>query len=169
MATNLQYGSATLHLTRESSTESVGGYASKTDMSQRKSRIIWDQSLDKTFLDACIHEVTTNRREGSALKPNSWKVVAEKLLKEHGLVVDQKQMRNRYDYYKGKYQAWVKLKSKTGNIYDPLTNKFNLTDKQWETETKLNKIVGALKTVPLLFPDLCTQLFGGSTCTDFDS
>ncbi|CAH1443978.1 unnamed protein product [Lactuca virosa] len=24
-----------------------------TDMSQRKSRIIWDQSLDKTFLDAC--------------------------------------------------------------------------------------------------------------------
>ena len=106
-------------------------------MSQRKSKIIWDQSLDKTFLDACIQEVTTYGREGSALKPNSWKTVAEKLLKEHGLVVDQKQMRNHYDYYKGKYQAWVKLKSKTGNIYDPLTNKFNFTDEQWETETKV--------------------------------
>lgn len=33
----------------------------------------------------------------------------------------------------------------------------------------MNKTVGALKTVPLLFPGLCTQLFEGSTSTDFDS
>jgi len=33
----------------------------------------------------------------------------------------------------------------------------------------LNKVVGSLKSVPLLFPDLCTELFEGSTSTGIDS
>ncbi|KAL7589950.1 hypothetical protein Lser_V15G39181 [Lactuca serriola] len=92
---------------------------------------VWTESEDKTFLDACIHELTTNGREGSGVK--------------------------------------VKLKNKNGNIYDPIKNKFNLTDEQWKEEGKLNKYVLSLKTRPLLFPDLCTQLFEGSTSTGFQS
>jgi len=46
-------------------------------------------------------------------------------------------MRNHWDYFKGKYQAWVKLKNITGNIYDPIKNEFNLTDEEWELETKV--------------------------------
>ncbi|XP_052619621.1 L10-interacting MYB domain-containing protein-like [Lactuca sativa] len=131
--------------------------------------LVWNESEDKTFLDACIHELTTNGREGSGLKASSWKIVREKLMNEHGKEVDQKQMRNHFDYYKSKYVAWVKLKNKTGNIYDPIKNKFNLTDEQWKEEGKLNKFVLSLKTKPLLFPDLCTQLFEGSTSTGFQS
>ena len=86
--------------------------------------LVWNESEDKTFLDACIHELTTNGREGFGLKANSWKTIREKLINEHGKEVDQKQMRNQFDYYKSKYVAWVKLKSKTDNLYDPI--KINL-------------------------------------------
>ena len=41
--------------------------------------LVWNESEDKTFLDACIHELTTNGREGSGLKTSSWKIVREKL------------------------------------------------------------------------------------------
>src|SRR4051812_48496368 len=34
---------------------------------------------------------------------------------------------------------------------------------------QLNKVVGTLKTVPLIFPDLCTDLFEGSTSTGIGS
>ena len=87
--------------------------------------LVWNETEDKTFLDACIHELTTNGREGSRLKTSSWKTVREKLMIEHGKEVDQKQMRNHFDYYKSKYVAWVKLKNKTSNIYDPI-KKINL-------------------------------------------
>ncbi|KAL7596924.1 hypothetical protein Lser_V15G30597 [Lactuca serriola] len=131
--------------------------------------LVWNESEDKTFLDACIHELTTNDREGSRLKASLWKTIREKFINEHGKEVDQKQMRNHFDYYKSKYVACVKLKNKTGNIYDPIKNKFNLTDEQWKEEEKLNKFVLSLKSKPLLFPDLCTQLFEGSTSTGFQS
>ncbi|KAI3739191.1 hypothetical protein L2E82_29590 [Cichorium intybus] len=45
-------------------------------------------------------------------------------------------MKNQYDYLSGKYAVWVKLKNRTGNIYDPITNTFNLTDEEWELEAK---------------------------------
>ncbi|XP_052625010.1 L10-interacting MYB domain-containing protein-like [Lactuca sativa] len=134
-----------------------------------KLMLVWTESEDKTFLDACIHELTTNGLEGSGLKATSWKIVRKKLINEHGKEVDQKQMRNHFDYYKSKYVAWAKLKNKTGNIYDHIKNKFNLTDEQWKEEGNLNKYVLSLKTRPLLFPDLCTQLFEGSTSTGFQS
>lgn len=54
--------------------------------------------------------------------------VGERLKMEHNWIVDQKQMKNRYDYLRSKFGAWLKLKNKTGNVYDPVTNKFNLTE-----------------------------------------
>ncbi|KAL4561123.1 hypothetical protein LXL04_033285 [Taraxacum kok-saghyz] len=104
------------------------------NMSKKKPTVIWKECADKTFLEACIHELTTNGREGSGFKASSWKIVAEKLKNEHGLLVDKKQMKNHYDYFKAKYTAWVKLKNKTGNIYNPITNTFNMTDEEWDAE-----------------------------------
>ncbi|KAI7747016.1 hypothetical protein M8C21_012667 [Ambrosia artemisiifolia] len=139
-------------------------------MASKKSRISWKSpEVAKTFLEACIHELITNGREGSSLKQLSWKNVAEKLKTKNNFIVDQKQMKNRYDYLKAKFTAWSKLKNKTGNVYDPLTNSFNLSEEQWQLETKSNKHVEALRTSPLLYPELCVQLFEGSTSNGFDS
>lgn len=49
-------------------------------MVQKNLRIIWkDESVDKTFIEACLHEVIINRREVCSLKAVSWKNVGEML------------------------------------------------------------------------------------------
>ena len=81
------------------------------DMSQKKPRISWKvEAIEKAFLEACLQEITINGREGGSLKALSWRIVAEKLAKEHNFFVDQKQMKNRYDYLKSKFSAWLNLK-----------------------------------------------------------
>ena len=91
----------------------------------------------RTFLDACIQEISLNGREGGSLKALSWKKVAQVLNENHNFSVDRKQMKNHYDYLKGKYGAWLLLRNKTGNVYDPSTNMLNLTYEEWELEMKV--------------------------------
>lgn len=133
-------------------------------MTQKRHRIDWKQeNIEKTFLEACLHEITINGRKGSSLKPISWKNVGERLKTEHDFIADQKQMKNHYDYLKEKFAAWTKLRNKTGNVFDPVTNKFNLDEEEWQMEIKSNKYVETLRTAPLLYPDLCIRLFDDVT------
>ncbi|XP_023765942.1 uncharacterized protein LOC111914433 [Lactuca sativa] len=78
-------------------------------------------------------------------------------------------MKNRYNYLKAKYAVWLKLKNKTGNLYNLVTNSFNMTNEEWEAEAKLNKYVDKLRNAPLPCPNLCTQLFDGVTSTGVHS
>ncbi|KAD6120380.1 hypothetical protein E3N88_11651 [Mikania micrantha] len=81
-------------------------------MATKRSRISWKQEgVEKTFLEARVHELTLHGREGGSHKALSWKRVAE----------------------------------------------------------KSNKHAEALRSAPLAYPDLCIQLFEGSTSTGFDS
>ncbi|KAK1390730.1 hypothetical protein POM88_018908 [Heracleum sosnowskyi] len=80
-----------------------------------------------------------------------------------------RQAKNRYDYTRYKYQAWCRLKNKTGNLYDASTNTFNLSEEEWKQEIQANPKAGPLKTSPLLFPDLCIQLYDGVTATGVNS
>ncbi|XP_023745610.2 uncharacterized protein LOC111893758 [Lactuca sativa] len=118
------------------------------DMTDKRIRVSWKSELvDKTFLQACIQELTSNGGEGSGLKASSWAVLAEKLKTNHNFIVDKKQMKNRYDYLKAKYAVWLKLKNKIGNIYNPVKNSFNMTNEEWEAEAKLNNW-GPSSTLP---------------------
>ncbi|KAL7593318.1 hypothetical protein Lser_V15G34879 [Lactuca serriola] len=74
-------------------------------------------------------------------------------------------MKYRYYYLKSKYAIWLKLKNKTRNLYNPVTNTFQMTDEEWKAEVKLNKMVEKLRNAPLIYPELCTQLFNGATST----
>ncbi|KAK1401587.1 hypothetical protein POM88_001192 [Heracleum sosnowskyi] len=124
---------------------------------QKKKRISWkDEALNKTFLEACIHEVTINGRQGTSLQPQSWIKVGEILKNKHSFDVSSRKMRNRYHYIKFRYSAWCLLKSKTRNHYDPTTNKFNFTDAEW-TQYSQN--------APLLYPNLCKNLYDGAAAT----
>ncbi|PWA47138.1 hypothetical protein CTI12_AA430900 [Artemisia annua] len=129
---------------------------------QNKVRINWkNERVVKTFLEACIQEVEENGLKGGVLCAIPWSKVAEKLKKRHNFIVDQKQMKNHYDYLKTKYKAWSTLKDKAGNLYDPLTNTFDLTDEEWNIEMKGNKYIEPLKNASLVFPKLCAQLYDG--------
>lgn len=105
---------------------------------QKKGRVNWKkEGLEKTFLEACIHEVSQNGQYGNSLTMQAWKNVGETLKKEHGFIADQRQMKNRFDYIKGKFNVWMKLKNRTGNLYDPITKNFNLTEEEWAIEMKV--------------------------------
>nr|XP_043612383.1 L10-interacting MYB domain-containing protein-like [Erigeron canadensis] len=98
-------------------------------------RISWKNlNVVKTFLEACVQG--TSDRDGGNLKQKSWKKVSQTLKDTHNFIVNRKQMKNHYDYLKGKYEAWLLLRNKTGNVYDPSTNTFNLTDEEWEAAMK---------------------------------
>ncbi|KAK9066660.1 hypothetical protein SSX86_013983 [Deinandra increscens subsp. villosa] len=137
------------------------------EMEPKKLRTNWKkEGVDKTFLELCIHEVALN---GGTLKPASWRIIGEKMKKEYDFEVDQKKMKNKYDHLKRRFTAWSKLKNKTGNVYDPVKNMFNLSEEEWQLEIKSNKNVESLRTTPLEYPELCIQLFEGSTSTGVDS
>nr|XP_043610822.1 L10-interacting MYB domain-containing protein-like isoform X1 [Erigeron canadensis] len=136
----------------------------------KKIRVSWKrEKVVKTFLQACINQVAEDGRNGASLRAYTWRVVAEKLKGKHNLVVNQKQMKNHYDYLKSKYKAFLKLKNKRANVYDPLTNTFNLTEEEWNLEMKGNKYVESLKSTPLVFPELCAQLFDPVVATEVES
>ena len=73
---------------------------------QKNLRVYWNDKITKTFLEACIQEVTVSGRLGSSLKTYSWANVKEILKKTHNFDVDNKQMRNRYDYLRHRVVKW---------------------------------------------------------------
>ena len=94
----------------------------------------------KTFLQTCIEEVSLNRRFGSNLKSDSWNKLKLALETTHDFTVTQKQMKNHYDYLKEKYQAWLPITQKTGNVYDPATNTILMSNSEWDEYIKVNSL-----------------------------
>ncbi|XP_060178071.1 L10-interacting MYB domain-containing protein-like [Lycium barbarum] len=134
------------------------------EQSSENSGVSWkDMDVVKTFLENCIQEVSLNGRLGSSLKPDSWNKVKLALETCHRFSVPQNKMKNYYDYLKEKYQAWFPLTKKTGNIYDPTTNTFQMSNSEWDEYIKAHPKAKTLRNSPLPFPDLCTKLFEGST------
>nr|XP_009760420.1 PREDICTED: uncharacterized protein LOC104212765 [Nicotiana sylvestris] len=136
------------------------------EQSSENSRASWkNMDVVKTFLESCIQEISLNGRLGSSLKADSWIKVKQNLETSHGFRVTQKQMKNHYDYLKEKYQAWLPITKKTGNIYDPTTNTILMSNSEWNEYIKAHPKAKALRTSPLPFLDLCTKFFEGSTST----
>ncbi|XP_047259629.1 uncharacterized protein LOC124892373 [Capsicum annuum] len=123
----------------------------------------------KTFLESCIEEVSLNGRCGSSLKAESWDRIKDVLATTHNFVATQKKMKNQYDYIKEKYQAWLPLTKKTGNIYDPTTNTIQMSNSEWEEYIKVHPKAKVQKRSPLAFPELCTTLFESPTAIDIHS
>ncbi|KAM3305767.1 hypothetical protein P3S67_012634 [Capsicum chacoense] len=84
----------------------------------------------KTFLEFCIQEVSLNGRCESSLKDESWDRIKDILVTKHNFVATQKKIKNQYDYIKEKYQTWLSLTKKTGNIYDATTNTIQMSNSE---------------------------------------
>ncbi|KAL4587942.1 hypothetical protein LXL04_000819 [Taraxacum kok-saghyz] len=67
--------------------------------------------------------------------------------------------------FTAKYVGWAYLKNKTGNLYNPQTNMFNLTTEEWDDFKKGHPKAAVLKTHPLPHPELCAALFDGNSAT----
>ncbi|XP_012829130.1 PREDICTED: uncharacterized protein LOC105950324 isoform X2 [Erythranthe guttata] len=138
--------------------------------SDENNRVRWNNNeVDKCFLESCIQEVALNGREGGSLKAESWSKIMNTLKNNYNFVVSQRQMKNRYDYLKQKYQAWLPLTMKTGNIYNHATNTINMTKDEWTEYIKAHPKAKSLRLAPLPYPNLCRALFDGTTTTGVHS
>ncbi|XP_021999537.1 uncharacterized protein LOC110896601 [Helianthus annuus] len=126
---------------------------------------VWSNDQLKCLLETCIEEVNKVGRKGLSLHKESWTRLGNVLKERFGIDLAQKQMKNAHDNLKAKYVGWCYLREKTGNIYNPQTNMFTLTNEEWEDFKKGHPKAGGLKTGPLPFPELCAQLFDGNTAT----
>ena len=97
----------------------------------------WTNDQIKCLLESCIEEVNTLGRKGLSLHKDSWNKVGRVLKQNFGVDLTQKQMKNSYDNLKAKYTGWIYLKNKTGNLYNPQTNTFNLTTEEWDEFKKV--------------------------------
>lgn len=75
--------------------------------------------------------------KGNSIHIESWAMVGKKMKEAFGLTTTQKQLKNKFDYYKSKHNVHAYLRGKTGNIFNSDTNTFNLTDEEWKG---LNKV-----------------------------
>ena len=106
-------------------------------MGVNKERKNWSNAALKCLLETCIDEVNKEGRNGGSMYKTSWVRLGKTLKEQFGMDVNQKQMKNAFDNLKAKYVRWVYLRNKTGNIYNPQTNMFTLTDEEWEAFEKV--------------------------------
>ena len=97
----------------------------------------WSNDQIKCLLETCIEEVNTIGRKGLSLHKDSWNKVGRVLKDNFGVDLSKKQLKNSYDNLKAKYTGWIYLKNKTGNLYNPQTNTFNLTVEEWDEFKKV--------------------------------
>ncbi|KAK3205327.1 hypothetical protein Dsin_019373 [Dipteronia sinensis] len=83
------------------------------------SRVNWSDALPrKHFIDLCLYEANSGFRSGATLKPSAWTRIAEGFEKTIGKRLNQKQLKNGWDYMKRQYQTWTKLTNTTGHGYN---------------------------------------------------
>ena len=97
----------------------------------------WTNEQTKCLLLTCIEEVQTVGRKGLSLHKQSWHKLGTTIKEKYGVDLNQRQLKNAYDNLKAKYTGWLYLKNKTGNLYNPQTNTFNLTNEEWEDFKKV--------------------------------
>ena len=107
-------------------------------MDDNVQRIRWTNESIKCFLETCIAEINRVGRNGGSLRKESWDNVAKKIHEVCHMRLTQKQLKNHYDYLKGKYSGWKYLTNKTGNIYNPELNMFTLSNQEWEDFFKVS-------------------------------
>ncbi|CAI9295006.1 unnamed protein product [Lactuca saligna] len=92
----------------------------------------WTNEQTEFLLNTCIEELQNVGRKGLSLHKHSWNKLGITIKEKFGVDLSKRQLKNAYDNLKAKYTGWLYLKNKTGNLYNPQTNTFNLTNEEWE-------------------------------------
>ena len=88
----------------------------------------WTNEIIERFLETCIKEVNNVGRNRSSFQKVGLRW--QQSSKRFAIKLTQKQLKNQYDYVKGKYSGWVYLRNKTGNIYNLEMNTFTLANQE---------------------------------------
>ncbi|KAL5728701.1 hypothetical protein ACHQM5_001752 [Ranunculus cassubicifolius] len=123
------------------------------------SRLKTSDEWNKDFIDLCVEEFSLYGYLGTSLKQHSWDRVIEQMGKKYNAQYTQRQMKQKWDYLRGKYQAWTVLEKRTGNFYNPETSTFDFPDHTWDDIIKSHPLTSQFRHSPLEHKDLLRTLF----------
>ncbi|XP_062080012.1 L10-interacting MYB domain-containing protein-like [Humulus lupulus] len=118
--------------------------ASEGEVTQGKSKAIWDPPTHEKWIDLAVEEVRAGNRNGSHLSKLGWKNFIEKFNLATKRNYDRKQMKNHWDNVKKEWQLWDSLlKGETGLGWDIQRQTVDAPDEWWDA--KLQKYPDAAK------------------------
>ncbi|XP_062074957.1 L10-interacting MYB domain-containing protein-like [Humulus lupulus] len=118
--------------------------ASEGEVTQGKSKTIWDPPTHEKWIDLAVEQVRAGNRNGSHLSKLGWKIIIEKFNLATKRNYDRKQMKNHWDNVKKEWQLWDSLlRGETGLGWDIQRQTVDAPDEWWDA--KLRKYLDAAK------------------------
>ncbi|GKD31381.1 Myb/SANT-like domain, harbinger transposase-derived nuclease domain protein [Tanacetum coccineum] len=107
----------------------------------------WSDEMIKVLLDKCIEEMKSMGSNDTSLHRQSWVRLGRVFKDKCNIDFNKKDVKNGFDNLKAKYVGWLYLKNKTGNLYNPDTKMFNLTQEEWDDFKQTNTEFEASESV----------------------
>ncbi|GJW65202.1 Myb/SANT-like domain, harbinger transposase-derived nuclease domain protein [Tanacetum coccineum] len=101
----------------------------------------------KVLPDKCIEEMKSMGSNDTSLHIQSWVRLGRVFIDKFNIDFNKKDVKNGFDNLKAKYVGWLYLKNKTGNLYNPDTKMFNLTQEEWDDFKQTNTEFEASESV----------------------
>ncbi|KAL3498679.1 hypothetical protein ACH5RR_041411 [Cinchona calisaya] len=121
------------------------GISNPCNIKQKMLKATWDLTTYEDFVDICVKEVQDGNRPTTHFNRIGWKNVIEKFAKKTGKNYDYKQLKNKWDAMKKKWQLWNKLIGKeTGLGWDPSKKTIDASDDWWNKRLEVCNIISLL-------------------------
>lgn len=121
----------------------------------------WSPAHRKIFFDLCLKEVSKGNRPGTHFSKEGWRNIVESFYEETGVRYTKKQLKNHWDFTKKQWKVWIKLVAESNMKWDPNTNKFGASAKEWANYIQGNPEAAHFQYKELPFPDKLEIIFAG--------
>ncbi|XP_062119036.1 L10-interacting MYB domain-containing protein-like [Humulus lupulus] len=111
---------------------------SEGEVTQGKSKAIWDPPTHEKWIDLAVEQVRTENRNGSHFRELGWKFFIEKFNLATKINYDRKQMKNHWDNVKKEWQQWDSLlRGETGLGWDIQRQTVDAPDEWWDAKLQV--------------------------------
>lgn len=94
-------------------------------------KAIWTPAYREILVDLCLEQTLKGNKPGSYFTKEGWRNIIESFYKRAGVKYDKLQMKNHWDLTKRQWKTWVKLAGESCLQWDPTSNKFCASGKDW--------------------------------------
>jgi hypothetical protein len=91
----------------------------------------WTAAYHKIFVDLCLEETLKGNKAGTHFTKEGWRNIMDYFHAKTGVRYDKRQIKNHYDSTRKQWKIWVKLIGDDIMKWDPETNTFGASEKEW--------------------------------------